>query len=233
MSRKILITGANRGLGLALTEQLLEAGHMVYALIRHESRALVQLQEKYSRQIQVFTGDVAADESVRQALDEIKRRTGSLDILLNNAAVNPEKNQPSLEDLDFSAYIPTYEINVLGSLRVAKHALPLIRAGLGKLIVNISSQMGSIGSCRREGEYAYSMSKAALNMASQIMQNALGKEGIKVLALNPGWFSSDMGGSGAPITPAVAAERIVRLIMNPPRLDGPVFIDSSGSVLEW
>ena len=76
---------------------------------------------------------------------------------------------------------------------VIKNALPLLRKGRKKLIVNFSSEAGSIGTCGRQSEYSYCMSKAALNMASQILQNAVKAEGIKVLALHPGWFSSDMG----------------------------------------
>jgi NAD(P)-dependent dehydrogenase (short-subunit alcohol dehydrogenase family) len=70
-------------------------------------------------------------------------------------------------------------------------------------------------------------------MASRILQNALKEEGIKVLALHPGWFSSDMGGAAAPITPADAAEEIVKLVLNPPGLDGPIYVASNGEALEW
>jgi NAD(P)-dependent dehydrogenase (short-subunit alcohol dehydrogenase family) len=129
--------------------------------------------------------------------------------------------------------LPVYQVNAVGPLIVVKYALPLLRKGQRKLIINFSSEAGSIGACWRKSEYAYCMSKAALNMASRILQNALKEEGFKVLALHPGWFSSDMGGVDAPITPAEAAEEIVKLVLNPLSLVGPIFVASNGEALEW
>jgi NAD(P)-dependent dehydrogenase (short-subunit alcohol dehydrogenase family) len=233
MNYKILITGANRGLGLALTENLLAGRHMIYAIIRQESPELLRLQEIYPGSLRLYSGDVSEESSIRLALENITSQAGSLDILLNNAAVNLESSRPMLEQVDFSVYLPTYQINAIGPLVVVKYALPLLRKGYKKLIVNFSSEAGSIGTCERTSEYSYCMSKAALNMASRILQNALNEEGFKVLAVHPGWFSSDMGGVDAPITPAVAAQEIVELVMNPPDLDGPVYVSSNGNAIEW
>jgi NAD(P)-dependent dehydrogenase (short-subunit alcohol dehydrogenase family) len=233
MKFQILITGANRGLGLALTESLLADGHTIHALNRRESSALLQLKEKYPQSLQLQTGDVGDESSVRQALERIAGRVDWLDIVLNNAAVHLDQSRLSLEKVDFSVYLPAFQVNAIGPLMVIKYALPLLRRGTRKLIVNFSSESGSIGACWRTSEYSYCMTKAALNMASRILQNDLRKEDIKVLALHPGWFSSDMGGPEAPITPAEAAEKIVRVLSNPPELDGPIFVDLNGDVLEW
>ena len=233
MNYKILITGANRGLGRALTEKLLAGGHHIYAISRRESDDLLQLRKKYPGSLRLYSGDVSNESSIRQALETIAGQVSALDIILNNAAVNLEQSHPLLEQVDFSIYLPTYQINVVGPLMVVKYALPLLRKGARKLIVNFSSEAGSIGACERSSEYSYCMSKAALNMASRIPQNALKKEGIKILALHPGWFSSDMGGADAPITPSEAAEEIVKLVLNPPGLDGPIYVASNADALEW
>jgi NAD(P)-dependent dehydrogenase (short-subunit alcohol dehydrogenase family) len=233
MSYNILITGANRGLGLALTEKLLAGGHHIHAINRRKSDELLQLQEKYPGSLRLYSGDVTDESSIRQALETIASQVSALDIILNNAAVHLEQSRPLLEQVDFSVYLPTYQANVVGPLMVVKYALPLLRKGQKKLIINFSSEAGSIGSCCRKSEYSYCMSKAALNMASRILQNALNEESIKVLALHPGWFSSDMGGADAPIIPSDAAEEIVKLVLNPPGLDGPIYVASNGEALEW
>jgi NAD(P)-dependent dehydrogenase (short-subunit alcohol dehydrogenase family) len=233
MKFQILITGANRGLGLALTESLLAEGHQIHALNRRESSALLQLKEKYPESLQLHSGDVGDEGSVRQALETIAGRVNTLDIVLNNAAVHLDQSRLPLEKVDFSVYIPAFQVNAIGPLMVIKYALPLLRKGTRKLIVNFSSEAGSIGACWRTSEYSYCMTKAALNMASRILQNDLREEGIKILALHPGWFSSDMGGLEAPITPAEAAERIVKVLSNPPELAGPIFVDLNGEVMEW
>jgi NAD(P)-dependent dehydrogenase (short-subunit alcohol dehydrogenase family) len=230
---EILITGANRGLGLALTEKLLADGHHIHAIIRHESGDLLQLKKKCPGSLCLYSGDVSDESSVRQALETVGGKVGALDIVLNNAAVHLEQSRPLLEQVDFSIYLPTYQANVVGPLMIIKYALPLLRKGRRKLIINVSSEAGSIGACWRKSEYSYCMSKAALNMASRVLQNDLKEEGIKVLALHPGWFSSDMGGTNAPITPTDAAEEIAKLVLNPPGLDGPIFVASNGDVMEW
>ncbi len=233
MAYDILITGANRGLGLALTEQLLEAGHKLYALNRHESPTLLKLKGKYPGTLHIVFCELTDEGCIREALAEVSRQTKALDIILNNAAVHLDQARLPLEEVDFSVYLPAFQANSVGPLMVAKYALPLIRKGKKKLIVNFSSEAGSIGSCWRKSEYSYCMTKAALNVGSRILQNYLEGEGIKVIALHPGWFTSDMGGMDAPISPEEAARPIVKLVLDPPGLEGPMFVDSSGVKQEW
>jgi NAD(P)-dependent dehydrogenase (short-subunit alcohol dehydrogenase family) len=233
MNKRILITGANRGLGLAMTEQLIDGGAVVYAINRHESAELQQLQKQHPDRLFLFSGDVTDQDSLRVAVAALSGGCDALDLLINNAAIHMEQSRPALEQVDFSVYLPVYQVNAVSPLMVVQVVLPLLRRGRNPLIVNVSSEAGSIGSCWRDSEYSYCMSKAALNMASRILQNALTGEGIKVLAIHPGWFSSDMGGAEAPITPAEAAQVVVKTILNPPALDGPIYVDPEGKPLDW
>jgi NAD(P)-dependent dehydrogenase (short-subunit alcohol dehydrogenase family) len=231
MPLDILITGANRGLGLAMTRRFLAAGHRVFAVVRGENEALKEMGKKNG--LLCFIGDVSDEPAVKRAFTEIGRRTKGLDILINNAAVHLDPQRLPLEKVDFSVYLPTFRVNSVAPLIVARYALPLLRKGNKRLLVNISSEAGSIRDAWRKSEYAYCMSKTALNMATRILQNGLKDEGIKVLALHPGWFRSDMGGKEAPITPDEAAAKVVEVILHPPDLNGPSFVDSDGKEMNW
>jgi len=102
-----------------------------------------------------------------------------------------------------------------------------------RLLVNISSEAGSIGSCWRKTEYGYCMSKAALNMASAILQNRYRDESVKVLALHPGWVRTDMGGREAPILPPESAKKLFALITKHWNPDDPIYYDLDGQTMQW
>lgn len=229
----VLITGANRGLGLAMTGEFLASGHTVKTIIRRESKSLLELKKAYPARLMLYKGDVTDEESLIAVMNAISAEKDSIDILINNAAVHLDPERLAIEKVDFSVYGQTFTVNSIAPLIVIKHALPLVRKGHKKLIVNISSEAGSIGDAWRTSEYAYCMSKAALNMASRILQNDLQSEGIKVIALHPGWFSSDMGGTTAPITPEDAAKKVVAFILKSFNLTGPVYYDFDGKVMQW
>lgn len=229
----VLITGANRGLGLAMTDILLSQGHLVNAIIRNESDSLKQLKSEYPDLLHLYTGDVTNESSIENAIKEIEQTAQHIDILVNNSAVHLDPERLPIEQVDFSVYANTFQVNSIGPLVVVKHALPLVRKGAKKLIVNISSEAGSIANAWRKSEFAYCMSKAALNMASQILQNDVKEDGIKVLAVHPGWFSSDMGGKEAPISPADAAKQVVELILKPHDLAAPIYYEPDGREMAW
>jgi NAD(P)-dependent dehydrogenase (short-subunit alcohol dehydrogenase family) len=233
MKQKILITGINRGLGLAMTKIFLKQGHHVYAIIRRSSDELESLKKKYTEQLKLFDGNVTDEISIKHAVSLIKEDTDSIDMLINNSAVYLHTDKVPLEQADFADYLTTYHVNAIGPLKVIKHALPLIQEGKGKRIVNISSEAGSISAAWRKEEYGYCMSKAALNMGSRILQNYVKDDGINVLAIHPGWFSSDMGTAAAPITPEQAAKKVVKVLDLNYDIDGHMYYDLDGKEMQW
>lgn len=232
MDDHFLVTGAARGLGLAMARQLLERGHRVSALVRAESAGLRELGSRYGERLGVYLGDVGDEASVRATFAELARRAEHLDAIVNNAVIYLDGSRPTIEAADLSICAATFEVNSVGPLRVVQHGLPLLRKGRRKLIVNISSEAGSIGDSRRKTEFAYCMSKSALNMGSKLLQNYLAPEGIKVLALHPGWFNSS-GEGPAPISAEQASLKVLETILKPHRVDEPLYVDPEGKRLPW
>jgi len=179
--------------------------------------------------------DVTDLTSIQRAARSVSEQTPALDMLINNAAVYLQKPARPLEELDFSDmhFQKTMDVNAFGPLRVTQQFLPLLEKGERKLIVNISSEAGSLSDCQRPTEYAYCMSKAALNMASRILQNYLKARGFKVLAIHPGWMRTDMGGQDADIHPDEAAEGIFQLAMKQWQPEDEIYMDYQGSILPW
>ncbi|MHA2243845.1 MAG: SDR family oxidoreductase [Candidatus Hodarchaeales archaeon] len=234
MKRNILITGANRGLGLALTKIFLENGNTVFVLYRSMSDALKELRGKFNDNLLLFEVDVTKENDIKSAFSKIENIISSIDILINNAAVHLENHRPNLEKTDFEAIVNTFEVNSIAPLKVIKLFIPLVKNSQRKLIVNISSEAGSIGTQTwRESEYGYCMSKAALNMMSKLLHNRFKKDGVKILAVHPGWFSSDMGGSEAPITPSEAANNVAKIILKDWKIDDHIFVDFEAKPMKW
>ncbi|ADN01545.1 SDR family NAD(P)-dependent oxidoreductase [Spirochaeta thermophila] len=228
---QILVTGARRGLGRALVETFLERGHSVHALGRSLSKELEALVEAHPDRCFFYAVDVTEESQLEAVRREVGERVDAIDILVNNAGVHLEQDRPDLSRVDFSVYLPTFLTNSVAPLMVIRAFLDLILRSPRKWIANISSEAGSIGNCWRESEYSYCMSKAALNMATRILQNRLGKEGAVVRSIHPGWFSSDMGGAAAPITPEQAAAKVADVILTLP--EHPLYVDLEGKALPW
>jgi len=232
MTDQFFITGAARGLGLAMTKQLLDRGCRIGVFVRKESDGLRDLESSSGGRLSIHLGDVTDETSIQRAFAEVAERLGHLDVIINNAVIYLDAPRPSIEDADLSICARTFEVNSVGPLRVVKHGLPLLRKGRRKLVVNVSSEAGSIGDCRRKTEYAYCMSKSALNMGSKLLQNHLAPEGIKVLALHPGWFNSS-GEGPAPISAEQASVKVLATILKEHTLDAPLYVGPEGKPLPW
>ncbi|GAB6089434.1 SDR family oxidoreductase [Spirochaeta dissipatitropha] len=230
----ILITGAARGLGFELCKLFLTDGHRVIALSRSVSPGMQQLLDSTSdKSLQFHICDVSQETEVAATRKSIESTIDSLDIIINNAAVHLEQDQPDIQDLDFSRYQTSFAINSIAPLSVVKHFLSLLQNGAFKSIVNISSEAGSIGNCWREKEYSYCMSKAALNMAMRILQNRVKKDGIRVQLIHPGWVRTDMGGQQADLSPGESAASVHAQIMKEQTDDEAMYIDWNGNPMPW
>lgn len=231
--RHILITGANRGLGLELTRQTLDRGDHVFATCRHpeEAHALRALNDVHAAQLSILSLDVTDEASIIAAEEMVRTQTDHLDILINNAGVNPRGER--LGDLDAETLLHTFHVNSVGPMMVAQRFLDLLRAGERSKIVNISSQMGSLIQKKSGGSYSYCTSKAALNMLTRALAFDLRSEGIIVVAMHPGWVRTDMGGSHAPLSPAESVSGMLRVIDKLKPTDTGRFLTWRGRKHPW
>ncbi|MDG0792639.1 SDR family NAD(P)-dependent oxidoreductase [Cohnella ginsengisoli] len=238
-----VVTGADRGLGFALTEQLLAAGYTVFAgRYLEQWEGLDRLRDEAGERLVPVALDIGSEESVRRAAETVAARTGSIDLLVNNAGIAGHQDDNIFGEIDYEAIRRMYEVNALGPLRMAQAFQAQLLAGGDKLVVNVSSEAGQINQTWREGWYGYCMSKAALNIQSNILHNQLRAHGGKVLVVHPGWMKSYMSGElneDAAITTAEAAAGILRVI-GAYLADGdaaarphPAFRDYSGAEMSW
>jgi len=214
MSQKYLITGANRGIGLALVRQLLADGHNVIATARQpqESAALKELEMIHRENISLAQIDVNSDESVEGCAAILRDLFGSIDVLINNAGLFPEEGDETLGELTPQLFRDAFETNVLGPFRMVRAFLSMLENSENPRIVNISSGAGSISEKEDYSYYAYSTSKAALNMLTRAMAAELKPKGICVVALSPGWVKTAMGGPNALITAEQSAAAIAKTV---------------------
>jgi NAD(P)-dependent dehydrogenase (short-subunit alcohol dehydrogenase family) len=235
MVETAFITGADHGLGLALAARFLDAGFRVFAGRYGKPDELKRLARQFPDRLQIVALDVAAMASARRAARRVATLTRHLDILINNAGVCPPEAQPLLPDLNLAdgRLEAVMAVNAFGPLRVTQQMLPLLLKGRRKRIVNISSEAGSIEGVCRDSWFAYSMSKAALNMESRILERYLKPHGFKVLAVHPGWMRTTMGGPGADIPAEESAEGIFTLATREGSPNDPVYVDYTGRPMRW
>lgn len=211
--RRIVLTGASRGIGLEFVRQWLAAGHQVHALARDPGTAagLQALAQAHPDALKCSACDVASDASVEAAASEVEKRWEAVDVVVNNAGISGNYRTP-VESLGGQELHDVFEVNAVAPLRVTRAFLPMLRKGQAPKLVHISTLMGSIGDNSSGGAYAYRMSKAALNMANRSLAHALGPQGIVCVAMHPGWVQTDMGGPRAPLSVQESVAAMVQAI---------------------
>jgi len=221
MNKTIVITGANRGIGLAFASLYQQQGAQVYALCRNSSPELDALQVK------VVTGvDVATDQGLANMVSALEGV--NIDILICNAGILRDE---SLGRLNSATICEQFEVNALAPLRVADALLANLSSG--SKIAMITSRMGSIADNGSGGRYGYRMSKAALNAGAMSLAKDLAGENIAVGIYHPGYVQTDMVNHGGDISATESASRLVGLIKELSLAESGVFKHSNGQVLPW
>jgi NAD(P)-dependent dehydrogenase (short-subunit alcohol dehydrogenase family) len=202
--RRVLITGSNRGIGLALVRRYLAAGDFVFATCRAPDRAgqLHALYEAHADTIKILRLDLLDPRTHTEVHDAVSAQSGAVDVLINNAGiyisdptVAPEENHASIQRFD----------------------------GMGSIA----------GKQRGEIEYGYSASKAALNMLARVLAKDVSSRGILVVTLDPGWVATDMGTSAAPLEPVEVADGLWSVIGGLDSAGSGAFLDWQGRPVPW
>ncbi|MCB0272472.1 MAG: SDR family oxidoreductase [Bdellovibrionales bacterium] len=230
-TKTIMITGANRGIGLGLTKSYLQLGHTVIATYRKDKESLDALKSDFSNTLFTFPMDIQHEDSVKSTFKDISQKTGQIDLLINNAG-RYGSNQASVKStMDFTDMLVTYQTNTLGPLLVTKYALSLIEKGADKKIVHISSKVGSIADNGMGGAYGYRASKCALNMINKNLSLELPH--ITTVVMHPGWVQTDMGGANAPITIEESVNALVQTIDRFATNDSGGFFERTGEPIPF
>ena len=221
----VLITGANRGIGLELASRYAATGNRVLACCREPAKATkLQALAKSRKGLTIHGVHVADAKSVAALAAEI--RTAPIDILINNAGMSgPDGAKQSLANMDFDGWSETFAVNTMAPLRMVQTFRRNLKAGKNPRAITITSQMGAL-SLNMPVMFAYCSSKAAVNKVMRMASVELAGDGITVGLIHPGWVRTDMGGSGADISVEDSAAGIIAVIAK-------LTLAETGSFKKW
>ena len=228
----VLITGASRGIGLEMVRFGIEQNWRIFACCRHPHQAdsLLSVAKLANGRVSVHVADME-DLATIQAL-AYELRNEAIDILINNAGVyGSDKNK--FGNTDVASWLDTFQVNTIAPLKVSAALIEQLRMGDTKVIACMTSKMGSMADNGSGNSYIYRSSKAALNAVVKSMSIDLRSDGIKCVALHPGWVKTDMGGPNAEITTRESVTRLFDIMLNLEEKDSGRFIDIDGSDIPW
>lgn len=232
--RRIVITGANRGIGLEMAQLLIAEGHTVYGTARHPGRADALRQAEPAAILQLDLGDTSSVVAFGEAL---ATRTDAIDILVNNAGIvsasaGAEAGHNGPWEFDPDIALELTRINAMGPLLVTRSLIHLLEAGHNPVVLNTSSQMGSmVVGASMTSDVGYNISKAALNMITVTF--AASKPNVCFVALHPGWVKTDMGSQAAELEVSESAGAIVQSLLKLTIADTGRFIRWDGEPHPW
>ena len=245
--RSVLITGANRGIGLEFVKQLLvlpTPPKLVLATCRNPDKAdELQLIAKSNSIVKVLTLDVKDVDNFPNFRQQVECEVGDngLNLLINNAGI---MFGDSLDKVSKETMVENFEVNVVSPLLLVKELLPLLKKAASRVntknlsclragVVNITSKMGSIDDNASGGCYPYRTSKTALNMVTKSLSVDLKPMGILVFLLHPGWVITDMGGKNALITAETSVSGMLKSILNSNEEHCGAFLNYDGKKILW
>lgn len=231
----VLVTGANRGIGLEFARQYAADGWKVLAAVR-DLRKATDLHSLGS-DVSVMPMDVADEESIIKLSRDLDGQP--IDVLINNAGISgraegaPRGSDSDMQAVDAEHWLKVFRVNSIAPLLVTRAFRKNVANGERKIVASISSLLGSIESNGSGGMYVYRSSKTALNMVNKSMAGELKADGIACIVFHPGWVKTDMGGGSAPVTPEQSARGMRAVLGRVARADSGKFFNYDGSEIPW
>ncbi len=226
---QVLITGANRGLGLEFTKQYAADGWNVLACCRHPQSAMaLQALAAVHSHVKIHPLDVADFEQIDALAVQLNDQ--AIDVLINNAGVYPSS---SFGDTNYDEWAQGFKVNSMAPLKMAEAFVQHVTRSQLKKIATLSSKMGSIDDNGSGESYSYRSSKCAVNMVMKSLSIDLKPYGISVVTLHPGWVQTDMGGSNAMISAATSVTGLRQVIEQLNTASTGKFIAYDGKAINW
>lgn len=221
----VLVTGANRGLGLEFARQYAADGWRVIACCRNPKDA----PELKKIKAEVHALDVASADSIQHLAKALHGTP--IDVLINNAGMHGDRRM--FGETDVALWQQIFAVNTIAPVQILAALLENVAASHHKKVLNISSKVGSIGDGPSGGSYAYRSSKTALNMAMVNAAHELKNRGITILLAHPGWVQTDMGGPTAPVSIEQSITGLRRIVDKATQAETGHFYDYTGKQLPW
>ena len=229
----VMITGASRGIGLALTRRFLDAGFQVLACARRPVSAtmLQELRDRNSN-LRILRLDVSRPAMIRALAGRLSG--ASIDILINNAGAYGPRDQ-ALETLsdDARPWSQTFATNVMGPFLICRAFSDAVAQSKRKVLASVGSVLGSISEANSGEPYLYRASKAAVHMIMKGLHEDLKGRDIISVALHPGWVRTAMGGPDAPMEPEESADGLFRVLTSLQEKDSGNLLDYRGKAIPW
>lgn len=229
----VLITGANRGIGLEFARQYAADGWQVVACCRQpqQAEALNRLADQYKDRFSIHRLDVRELAEIDQLSHKLQDL--SIDILINNAGVYPHAQNGEFGRISYDDWMEAFRVNTFAPLKMVEALIEQIACSQLKIVATITSKMGSIADNQRGGSYIYRSSKAAVNMVVKSLAIDLQPRGIIAVLLHPGWVQTDMGGRGALISTKQSVTGMKSILGRVTHSDTGKFIAYDGQHIPW
>ncbi|MEP6938381.1 MAG: SDR family oxidoreductase [Rudaea sp.] len=230
---RVVVTGANRGLGLELTRQLLARGDRVIAGCRNPGRALnlTELAAAHPGHLHTIPLDLGKQRSIAGFAREAGMVRDACDVLVNCAGILVSGER--FGELSPQTFTDSWQTNALGPLLLTQAFVPMLASGTRPRVINVSSELGSLAGTTHFHSPSYAMSKAALNMATRLLAAELAAQDVVVVSLHPGWVRTDMGGPNATLGVAESVRGMLRIVDALVVADNGAFLDHRGETLDW